>query len=90
MTEVLHANIFFFITSIAVIVFALLVCVLMYHLIKITKSIRRIVDRIEEGSEVIVEDLTQLREFFAEGNIMTHVLGMFMGRQTRKRRKKKE
>jgi uncharacterized membrane protein len=90
MTEVLHANIFFFITAIAVVVFTLLLCVLLFHVIKITQSVRRIVDRIEEGSEVIAEDMVQLRRFFAEGSIVTHLLSMFMGQKKRRKNKKDE
>ncbi len=66
MTEVLQANIFFLITGIAVIVFTLLLCVALYHLIRILKSIRRVVDRIEAGSEIIADDMAHFRAYFAE------------------------
>lgn len=89
MSEVLHANIFFVITSVAVVLFTLLLCVLLYHLIKIVRSVRRIVERIEEGSEVIAEDMSELRRFFAEGSLISHILGMFMGKNSRTKKRKK-
>lgn len=81
MSEVLQANIFFFVTGIAVIVFTLLLCVLLYHLIRIVKSIRTIVDRIEEGSEVIAEDMSNFRKYFTDGSLISTVLGIFFGQR---------
>ena len=91
MSEILQTNIFFAITSVAVVVFTLLLCVVLYQVIKILKSIRRIVTRIDEGSEVIAEDVSQLRAYVTEGSLVSQVLSFVMG--TRKKsasRKKKE
>lgn len=66
MNEVLHANIFFVITSVAVIVLTLLLSIALFHLIKILKTMRRIVDRIDEGTETIREDIEQLRTYVTE------------------------
>ena len=79
MSEVLHANIFFFVTGIAVIVFTMLLCIVLYHLIKILKSVRRVIDRIEAGSEVIAEDLQSFRAYFAEQSIIARVIRAMMG-----------
>lgn len=79
MSEVLQTNIFFFITGIAVIIFTLLLCILLYHVIKITKSIRRIMDRIEAGSEIIAEDMSHFRRYFTEGSLISSLLGVFLG-----------
>lgn len=89
MTEVLHANIFFFITSVAVVLFTLLLCVLLYHVIKIVRSVRRIVERVEHGSEVIAEDMAHLRTYVAEGSLISSILGIFMKTRTRTTKKKK-
>lgn len=79
MSEVLHANIFFFITGIAVIIFTALLCVAFYHFIKVLRSLRRIMERIEEGTEVIAEDLHHVREFFTQegfvGRLITTLTG---------------
>lgn len=79
MSEVLHANIFFFITGIAVIVFTMLLCVALYHAIKILKSVRRVMDRIEAGSEVIAEDLQSFRAYFAEQSPFARFLRAILG-----------
>lgn len=84
MNEVLHANIFFFITSIAVIIATLLVCIALYHGIKILQAIRRIVERVDASSEMIVEDVEQLRSYVFGGGLIAQVLGFFSGRRNRK------
>ncbi len=91
MSEILQTNIFFAITSVAVVVFTLLLCLVLYQVIKILKSIRRIVTRIDEGSEVIAEDVSQLRAYVTEGSLVSQVLSFVMGaRKKSTPRKKKE
>jgi hypothetical protein len=70
MDEVLHANIFFFITGIAVIVFTLLLSVALFHLIKILKTVERIALRVEEGTMTIADDLEQLRTYVVEESFL--------------------
>lgn len=90
MSEVLHANIFFIISSIATIVFSILACVLLYQLIRIARAIRRIVDRVEAGAEVLAEDMEQLRSTLNPARlvqfIMSLIPGMSNGSKTRRKR----
>ncbi len=79
MSEVLQANIFFLITGIAVIVFTMLLCVALYHVIRILKSIRRIADRIEAGSEIIAEDMAHFRAYFAEESVLSRIIKKIFG-----------
>lgn len=79
MNEVLHANIFFFITGIAVIVFTALLCVVLFHSIKILKSLRRIMDRIESGTEIIAEDMQQMRAYFTADGLLTRLIAKLVG-----------
>jgi len=88
MTEVLHANIFFFITSVAVVLFTLLLCILLYHLIKIVRSVQRIVERVEAGSEVIAEDLEHIRSSLNPTWIIQFIMSMIPGAKPRSRRRK--
>lgn len=88
MTEVLHANIFFFITSVAVVLFSLLVCILLYHLIKVVQSVRRIVERVEAGSEVIAEDIENIRASLNPARIIQFVMSMMPGVAPKRRRRK--
>lgn len=93
MNEILHANIFFFITSVAVVVFTLLVCITLYQVIKILRTTRRIVDRIEAGSEVIAEDVTHFRRYVREGGLISQIVGVFLRRHEKRsssRRKKED
>ncbi|MEZ4200814.1 MAG: hypothetical protein R3B69_04545 [Candidatus Paceibacterota bacterium] len=62
MSEVLHANIFFVIASVATVCFAIMVCVLLFHIIKIVRAVRRIVERVEQGSEALASDVEELRK----------------------------
>lgn len=79
MNEVLHADIFFFITGIAVIIFSTLLCIALFHGIKAMKSLRRILARIEEGTEVIAEDLGQIRAYFSEDGFVRRFIKSMMG-----------
>jgi hypothetical protein len=79
MSEVLHANIFFFITGIAVIVCSAIFCVALFHAIKVLKSMRRIMNRIEEGTEIITEDILHIREYFTQEGFMARLLASVVG-----------
>jgi hypothetical protein len=74
MTEILQANIFFFIASIATIVFSIMACVAMYLIIKILISIRAIIGRIEAGSDLIADDIQAARAFVAGGGLLSHLI----------------
>ncbi len=80
MNEVLHANVFFFITGIAVIVFTALLCVALFHGIKVLKSLRRIMERIEMGTEVIAEDMQSVRAYFSGDGLIRRLIIKFMGK----------
>lgn len=76
MGEVLQTNIFFFITAASVIILTVFLAIVFYHLIKIIRSIRRIVDRIEEGSEILAEDVQQVRSaVVGTSTVLSHLLG---------------
>jgi hypothetical protein len=79
MSEVLHADIFFFITGIAVIVCSAILCVALFHAIKVLKSMRRIMARIEEGTEVIAEDMHHVREFFTQEGFLARLFATLTG-----------
>lgn len=74
MTEVLQANIFFLITGIAVIIFSVLLCIALFHIIKVIKTIRKITDRIERGTELIVEDMQNVRMYFTGDGLIRKIM----------------
>jgi len=94
MTEMLHADIFFFITSIVTVILGIFACVAMYYVIKILKSIRAIVDRIDAGSDMIAEDIQAARDFVAAGGLISHLISFAArasgGRKARSSKSKKE
>ncbi len=95
MTEILQANIFFFIASFATIVFSIMACIAMYLIIKILISIRAILARIEAGSDLIADDIQAARAFVTGGGLISHLIG-FVARaggsrmRASKKRKNKE
>jgi hypothetical protein len=80
MDEILQANIFFFITSVGIIILTVFVCVILYHIIKLLRSIRTIVERVEEGSEVIAEDVAQLRAYVVQGSLVSQIMSFVFGK----------
>jgi len=87
MDEVLHANIFFFITGIAVIVFTFLLSIALYHFIKLMKTLRRIADRVEAGTATLAEDFENLRAYVTEESFFAR---FFRGAQKRTEEPKEE
>jgi hypothetical protein len=88
MNEVLHANIFFLIASIATIIFSILACFILYQVIKIAKAVRSILERIEAGSEKIAEDVAHVRSLVSNGGMMSRVITFIVGATRRKRSKR--
>ncbi len=79
MNEILHANIFFLIASIATVCFCIFVCVILYQVIKMLQTVRTILDRIAAGSEVIAQDLADIRQVVREGGVMTRLFALLFG-----------
>lgn len=90
MNEVLHANIFFIITSIAVILFTILSCIAVYYVIKILRSIRRIVERVEQGSDSLAQDIADLRSFVLDGGLVSKIAAFFFGVKAMHSRRRKK
>lgn len=81
MSEVVHADIFFFITGIAVIVISAILVVVLFHTIKVLKGIRRITDRIEAETEAIADDIQNVRTFIAHIGVLPQLIASLMGRK---------
>jgi len=79
MNEVLHANIFFLIASIATVIFSILACVILYQVIKSVKVIRSILERIESGSEKIAQDFAHVRSLVSNGGVVSRVITFMVG-----------
>lgn len=70
MEDIMKADIFFVIASVATIIFFIFVSVLMYYIIKIARIVKRIVERIDEGSEAIAEDISDLRAHLSFASLL--------------------
>ncbi len=77
MNEILHANIFFIIASVATVFFLVLVSIILFHIIKIVKLVRSILGRIEAGSEILARDMANLRGLVMGGSIISRFFSLF-------------
>ena len=94
MTETLHANIFFLITSFAVITVTIGVVWLLYHLIRVARDIRAIVGKVRRAGDDLEKDFQSLRSVAKEEGtkgrvIIDLVLSALQRRFTKKRSTKK-
>jgi len=96
MSDVLHANIFFFITAIAVVLVTVMVIIALYYVIRILRAVRDVAERVREGSEVIAQDAANFREGILSGSFLSAIYERaaktagFSTRKSRRRAKQPE
>jgi hypothetical protein len=94
MTTLIHADIFFFVTTIAVVVVTIAITVLIVYLVKVFQSVRKIADAINEETILLRRDIGDLRnEIRARGARAAGAfdwLGRFFGTAGRSRSKRKK
>ena len=61
MNNILKSDIFFFITSVAVIIIAILLVILIVYLIKVSKDIKYISQKAKAEADNIIQDVSTLR-----------------------------
>lgn len=70
-------NIFFFITASGVIILTIFLSIICFQVIKAVRSVRRIIERIEIGSEVLADDLEQVRSVVkSTSGMLSALLGL--------------
>ncbi|MEI7719876.1 MAG: hypothetical protein WCI89_01565 [bacterium] len=80
MAEVVHADIFFFITSVAVVLLTAGVLVALYFFIGILRDVRAVAAKVRKASDELERDFERLRgEVKAEGMRMKTVFDVFLG-----------
>lgn len=79
----MKADIFFFVTTIAVVVVTMGVSVALYYAIKILRNVRSVSDRIEEGSQALEEDLSELRLKVRTGGFSLRLIMAFFRKASR-------
>jgi hypothetical protein len=87
MSEVLQANIFFLIASIATVVFCIVVTMILFQIYKVMKTVRSILERIDSASEVMAEDVAQVRKLVTTGGLVSTIMGLVFGSKKKKRSK---
>lgn len=93
MNEIMQANIFFIIASVGVVLFTIITSFILYQVYKIVRTVRRIVDRIEAGSEVLVDEIEDLRARFNPSNMLAFIMNIIPGMSgggTRRQRSREE
>lgn len=88
MNEILHANIFFIIASVGVVVFIIITSLILFQVYKVVRLIRRIVERVERGSEVLSEDIEELRHNFNPTRIISFIMSLIPMAGAAKRKRK--
>lgn len=69
MNDVLYTNIFFIIASVGTVLFIIFVTLIMWQILKMVKTIRSIVERLERASDIIAQDVTEFRSSVKSGMI---------------------
>jgi uncharacterized membrane protein YcjF (UPF0283 family) len=92
MSDVLHANIFFFITSVAVVAVGLLLVVVLWYVISILREVREITRNVRRASEGLEADLNFLRSEVKSGaakvgSLLSTAVSFALGRLTRPTRR---
>jgi hypothetical protein len=84
MTEVLQANIFFFIASLATVIFCIVITMILFQVYKIVRLVRSILERVESASEVMAEDVAHVRQLVATGGLVSTIIGFVFGAKRRR------
>ena len=80
MNDILHANIFFFISSVATVLIALLILIILFYIARIMRDISEIVRKINKASNDIEKDFQDLRhEIKSEGAKVRSIVDVALG-----------
>jgi len=88
----IHADIFFYITTIAVVVLTVLVIIFLYYVVKIARHLEHAAKRLKEESDHILDDVSIIRESMEDKggkavSFLKFVLGTIVSSKMAKGRK---
>lgn len=90
MNNIIQADIFFFITSIAVIVSTIGVIIVAVYVVRILRDMKHISKKVSEEGDKIIEDVEHLREVAkAEGMKVKNIADFFSGIFIRRKKREK-
>lgn len=78
MNEVLLANLFFIITGMAILVVAAFLAVAIFQLIRVLRTLRTILERVDEATDHFVEDARGLRDQIVSGAVVARTFSAVM------------
>ncbi len=80
MQTLVHADIFFFISTVALVVLSILLAICLYYVIGILRNVREVSERIKKASGSLEKDLDGLRNAVkAEGNRVKGIADVVLG-----------
>lgn len=90
MNTLIHADIFFFISTIAIVIITIVLCVVGGYVILIMRDAKYISKKLRHVSDELEEDFENLREHISEGGnkakyLINFVLNKFLGLGKRKK-----
>ncbi len=77
-TSLIHADIFFFITSISVVVFTILGIIAMVFIVRILRNAASLSDTVRAEGELLAEDFSELRVAYKEEGMKIKYLLQFI------------
>lgn len=83
MQEFMKADIFFFITSIAVVIATIGIVIIFYYVVGILRDVREVTKRVDEGTKAFSEDVSALRENFKREGFMWGHIFAFLKKHSR-------
>ncbi len=99
MNETLHANIFFFITSVATIAVTIALLIVLYYVVSILREVQKIVIQVRKASDSLEQDIAYLKSevrsswssiFGALGSLLSFATSSFVRPTKRKGTRKNE
>lgn len=98
MADIAKSDIFFFITSLSVVVLTIIVAVLLVYIFLIVRNVKGVVEKVKEESDLLLDDVKQLRVRLKSEDgairrasaLFSFVRGIFLDKRGRSRKKKDE
>jgi uncharacterized protein YoxC len=85
MNEFYKMDVFFFVATVAVVILALLLAVLIIYIIKISRDIKYISQKAKSEADLIAQDLSDLRENVKERGMKMKYLWSFFNNLRKKK-----
>jgi uncharacterized protein YoxC len=76
MEDIMKADIFFFIASIAMVTLSIFMAVILFFVLKAMRAVQRVIERIEAQSEEIANDVNNFRSFVYKGSVFASIISL--------------